>query len=212
MVWLLFEPFFEDFHRFVDLAEGAVRQRQKSSGLPVLRPEQDHFAEARDRLLRPLQPVQEDAEVGVRINVIGIQANGCSIGVFGFDRVTRRAQQYAEIAVCIGVIRIERNGPLVGIDGLVEPALRLQDDAQVAITVGPVGPQLQTLFDERDRLVTPPLLMRKHTGIVQGVMVVGGNLKNSAIDLLRLRELLILLQEDGDRNRLLESQFARRRF
>ena len=107
VVRLLIEPFLEDLHGLVDLADGAVRQRQKSSGFPVLRPQRDRFAEARDRLLASLQPRQENAQVVVRIDVIGVQANGCSIGVFGFDRFARRPQQHAKIAVRIRMIWIQ---------------------------------------------------------------------------------------------------------
>ena len=178
----------------------------------MLRPEQDHFAEARDRLLRPPQPVQEDAEVGVGIKVIRVQANGCSIGGLRFDRFVGRPQQDAEIAVRIRVIRIERNGALVRIDGLIQPALRPEDDAQVAVPVRPVGHEPEALLDEGDGVVISTLLMREHACIVQRLGMVGGDVENPAIDRLRLSELLVLLQQDGDRHRFLERQFARRRF
>jgi hypothetical protein len=38
---------------------------------------------------------------------------------------------------------------------------------------------------------------------------IGSDVENPAVDLRRLSELLVFLQENGDRNRLLESQFAR---
>ena len=101
VVGLLIEPFLENRHGLVDLADGAVRQRQKSPGFPVLRPQRDRLAEARDRLLGSLQSRQKNAQVGVRIDVIGVHANGFSIGVFGFERFARRPQHHAEIAVRI---------------------------------------------------------------------------------------------------------------
>ena len=51
IVRLFREPFLEDLDRLVDLAERAVRQRQQPARLPVLRPERDHLAEARDGFL-----------------------------------------------------------------------------------------------------------------------------------------------------------------
>ncbi len=72
MVRLLLEPFLEDLHRLVDLAERAVRQRQQSPRFGVLRPERDDLAEADDRFVRPLLAVQQDAEVGVRVECSGL--------------------------------------------------------------------------------------------------------------------------------------------
>ena len=62
------------------------------------------------------------------------------------------------------------------------------------------------------RFVAPPLLMREHARIVQRVRMVGRRLEHAAIQLLGLDELLIFLQQDGERHRLLERQLARRCF
>ena len=72
--------------------------------------------------------------------------------------------------------------------------------------------QREAPLDERERFVAPPLLMREDAGIVQRVRMVGCHLEHAAIHLLGLRELLVFLQQDGERDRLLERQLARRRF
>ena len=55
-----------------------------------------------------------------------------------------------------------------------------------------------------------PLLMRKNARIVQRAGMIGRRLEHAAVDLVGLNELLVLLQKNGDRNRLLERQLARR--
>ena len=90
--------------------------------------------------------------------------------------------------------------------------MRLEDDAQVAVAIRAVGHESEALLDECDSFVAPTLLMGEHTRIMQRFGMVGGDVENPAIDLLRLSELLVFLQVDGDRNRLLESQFSRWRF
>jgi len=80
------------------------------------------------------------------------------------------------------------------------------------MAIRPIRHQRQAPLDERDRFVVPSLLMREYTGIVQRVRMIGGHLEHPPIQLLRLYELLIFLQKDGECDRLLERQFARRRF
>ena len=65
-------------------------------------------------------------------------------------------------------------------------------------------------FDERNGFFVSPLLMRKHARIVQRAGMIGRRLEHAAVDLVGLNELLVLLQKNGDRNRLLERQLARR--
>src|SRR5437879_5871945 len=67
--WLFFEPFFEDIHRLIDLAQCAVRQRQQLSRFAVLRSERDHFAVARRGFFGALQPVEQNAQVGIRVDM-----------------------------------------------------------------------------------------------------------------------------------------------
>ncbi len=67
MVRLLLKPSFEHFHRFVDVTKGAVRQRQQSPSLGMLRPERDDFTEADERLLHTSLGVQQDTEVRERV-------------------------------------------------------------------------------------------------------------------------------------------------
>ena len=90
-----------------DLAQRAVRQRQQLARFGVLRPERDHLAVARRGFLGPLQPVEQNAEVGVCVDVLGIQPDGCAIRGFRFDRLSGCPQQYAEIVVGIRVARID---------------------------------------------------------------------------------------------------------
>jgi len=92
VLWLFFEPFFENVHRLADCAQRAVRQRQKPSRFPVLRPERDHLAVARGRFRSSFQPIEQDAQVGVRVNMIWIQLNGCAIRGFRFGRFSGRPQ------------------------------------------------------------------------------------------------------------------------
>ena len=57
VVRLFFEPFFEDVHGLADVAQRAVRERQKPSRFPVLRPERDHLAVARRGFLVRFNPL-----------------------------------------------------------------------------------------------------------------------------------------------------------
>ncbi len=153
---------FEDSHRFVDLAEHAVRQRQQSPSLGVLRPERDDLTEADDRFLRPLLAVEQDAEVGVRVRVVGARANGGSIGRFRFDRFALRPQEDTEIVVGIGMIWIECNRVLTCRDRLVQPESIAQDDPQIAVPVRLIGLELETPLDQRNGLLAASLLMSEH--------------------------------------------------
>ena len=137
MARLLLEPFFEDAHGFVDLAEHAVRQRQQSPSLGVLRPERDDLAEAGDRFVRPLLAVQQDAQVGVRVRMLRTRANGGSIGGFRFDELALRPQEDPEIVVRIGMIRIERNRVLTRDDRLIQLEAIPQDDRPDCCTSPP---------------------------------------------------------------------------
>jgi hypothetical protein len=56
------------------------------------------------------------------------------------------------------------------------------------------------------------LLMREYASVVQGSRMIWGYLDNAAIQLVRLRELLIFLQQDGELERLLDRQLACRSF
>jgi hypothetical protein len=90
IIGLFVEPFFEDLHGLADLAECAVRQCQKPSRIPVLRLQRDHLAIARRRFLRSLQPVEQDAQVGVRVNMLWIQLNSGAIRSFRLGRFSGR--------------------------------------------------------------------------------------------------------------------------
>ena len=144
--------------------------------------------------------------------MIGIQLNGRAIRGFRFDRFSGRPQQHAEIAVGIRVARVDGDRTLVGVDRRFQLAVRLEDDAQIAVAIRLIRRERQAPLDERDRLVAPPLLMREDAGIVQRARMIRGRLEHPAIQLLGLHELLVLLQQDGERDRLVERQLARRRF
>ncbi len=71
---------------------------------------------------RPLQAVEQDAEVGVGVDVLRVEPDGRPVRRLGLDRLAGRPQQHAEIAVGIGVSRIEGDRALVGRDRFVETA------------------------------------------------------------------------------------------
>ena len=52
--------------------------------------------------------------------------------------------------------------------------------------------------------------MREHAGVVQRVRMIGGGLEHAAVELVGFGELFVLLQQDRERDRLLERQLARR--
>ena len=54
--------------------------------------------------------------------------------------------------------------------------------------------------------------MREYAGVVQGARMIWGYLENAAIQLMGLRELAIFLQQDGERDGLLDRQLACRSF
>ena len=58
------------------------------------------------------------------------------------------------------------------------------------------------------RFVGAPLLMREDAGVVQRGRMIGDHLEHPAIQLPGLDELLVLLKQDGERDRLLERQLA----
>ncbi len=162
-VRLLFQPLFEYFDRLVDFTERAVRYRQQSAGLGMLRTQRDDFREAHGRFVRPLLAVQQDAEVVVRVQVLWIDANSGSICRFRFDHLVRGSQDNAEIVVRIGMVRIECNRALICDDRIVQLESILQDDPQVAVPVRPIGLEFETPLDQRDCLVAPGLLMSEHS-------------------------------------------------
>ena len=138
--------------------------------------------------------------------MLGVQADGGAIGLFRFDRLALRSQDDTEIVVCVGVIRIDGDGALVRAERFVQPELILQDDPQVAVPVRALGSELEAPLDQRDCLLAPRLLMGEHSRVVQSVGVVGRDLEDAAVDLARSRPLLVLLQHDGERYRLVQAE------
>jgi hypothetical protein len=140
--------------------------------------------------------------------MLWIQLNGGAIRGFRFGRFSGRPQQHAEIAVGIRVALVDGDRTLVGVDRGFQLAGRLEDDAQVAVAIRPIRRERQAALDEHDRFVASPLLMREYAGIVQRIMIIRVDLEHPAIQLLRFDELIILLQQDGERDRLVERQLA----
>ena len=132
---LLLEPFGEDLHGAVHLTQHTVRQRKQSSPFTMFRLQGDDPGEALGGLYRSVQSVEQDAQVRVRVDVTGIQADRRSIGGFGLLRPACRAQHCAEIVVRIRMTRVECDGSLVGVDGLVQPAVRLEHNPEIAMRV-----------------------------------------------------------------------------
>ena len=95
---------------------------------------------------------------------------------------------------------------------IARPACRrLKDDAQVVVAVRAIGISARLRSIERDRFVAPSLLMRQDAGVVQRGGMIRGRLEHAAIQLLGLDELIVLLKQDRERDRLVERQLARRR-
>jgi hypothetical protein len=106
--------------------------------------------------------------------------------------------------------RIDRNRTPVRVDCALQPVVRLEDDAEVAVPIRLIGHQREAPLDERERFAVPPLLMREHTRVVQRTRMIGCRLEHSAVYLVGLGPLLVLLQKDRERDRLLERQLTRR--
>jgi hypothetical protein len=110
----------------------------------------------------------------------------------------------------VRVARIDGDRTPVRVDCEVQPFVRLEDDAEVAVPVRLIGHERDASLDEREGLVVPPLLMREHTGVVQRTRMIGCSLEYPAVHLVGLNELLVFLQNDRERDRLLERQLTRR--
>ena len=206
---LVLEPLFEDLHRFLGLAKRAVREREQPPRVPVLRPQRDDLREARRRFARALQPVEQDAEVRVRVDVAGIDRDRRAVLRFGAGRIAGGPQQHAEVVVGVRVARLEGDRAPVRLDRLIEPAGRLKDDAEVAVAVRAIRHDEEAALDELDRLVMPSLLMGEDAGEVERVGMPRVRLEHAAIHLVRCVELVALLQRDRERDGLVDRELAR---
>ena len=84
IVGLVLEPLLEDLHRLVGLAERAVREREQPPRVPVLRPQRDRPCRSTPPLPRVrFKPVEQDAEVRVRVDVAGIDRDRRAVRRFG---------------------------------------------------------------------------------------------------------------------------------
>ena len=210
IVRLLFEPLLEDLRSLAEFAQGAMRQRQKLARFAIFRPQRDHLAVARRGFPGALQGVEQNAQVGIRVDMFGVQPDGFAIRGFRFDRLSGRSQQHTQIVVGVGVTGIEGDRTPVRNDRRLQPALRLKDDAAIAAPVRLVGREREAALDQRERFVVAPPLVREHAGVMQRTGVIGRGLEDAAEQLVGLGELLVLLQDDRERDRFLERQRARR--
>ena len=104
----------------------------------------------------------------------------------------------------IGVTRVDGDRLLIRVDRRLQLARRLENDAEVVVAIRPARRDRKALLDERDGFVAVPLLMRQHARIVQRVRMIRRRVEHATIQLLGFDELLIFLQQDGERDRLVE--------
>ena len=212
IVRLFREPLLENLRGLAELAQGAVRQRQELPRFAIFRAQRDHPAVAGRGFLGALQAVEQNAEIGVGVDMFGVQPDGRAIGGFRFDRPSGRPQQHTQIVVGIGVAGIDRDRAPVRLDGGVQPAIRLEDHAAVAAPVRLVGREREAALDQREGFAVAALLVCEQPGVVQRTRMIGCSLEHAAVDRVGLIELLVLLQQDRERHRFLERQLTRRRF
>ena len=174
----------------------------------MLRLERDDLREAERRFALALLAVQQNAEVVVRVRVVGVDANGRSIRRLRFDDLSFGSQHDAQVVVSVCVIRVECDRLLVRRGRLVQLKPILQDDPEIAVPVGPIGLELEASRDQGDGLLALRLLMRENSREVQRVGMVGLRVEDGAVDLRSGRPLLGLLQHDRDRQRFVEAQRA----
>ncbi len=206
IVRLVPEPFVEDVDRLLDFTERVVREGQQPSRLRMLRPERDDLREAERGFPLAPQAVEQDAEVVVRIRMVGVDLDRRSICRLRIDDASLRAEDDAEVVVGVRVLRVESDRPLVRGGRFVQPEAILQDDPEIAVPVGPIGLELETPRDQRDGVVVSLLLMGEHSGEVQRAGMIGRDFEDAPVDLRSRRPLLGLLQHDRDRQRLVEAQ------
>ena len=108
----------------------------------------------------------------------------------------------------VGVIRIECNRMLERDDRLVQLEPILEDDPEIAVPVRLIGLELETSPEQSKGLVAARLLMGENAREMKRAGMVGRGLEDPAVDLPRGCPLLVLLQDDRDRQRLVEAQRA----
>ena len=153
IVRLLAEPVVEDLDRLVDLAERVVREGQQPARLRMLRPERDHLREAERGLPAAPEAVEQDAEVVVRIGVVGVDADRRSIRRLRVGDASLRTQDDAEVVVRVRVLQVERDSPLVRRDRLVQPEPSCRTIPRLLCQSAPIGLELETPRDQRDGIV-----------------------------------------------------------
>jgi hypothetical protein len=76
------------------------------------------------------------------------------------------------------------------------------------VPVGALRLHGEAAFDQRDGVVAPALLMRQDAGEVEGVGVIWSGVEDAAVDVGGGRELVVLVQDERDRQRFAEAERA----
>ena len=207
---LLFEPFLEDRHRLADLAQHAVRQRQELSRLAVLGPERDYLAVARCGLLGALRRVEQNPEVGVRVDVFGIEPDGGRYMASASAGSPAARNSTPRLLWALAWRGSSATARRYDGDRGVEPVVGLEDDAEIAYPVRLPGRQREAALDQREaprRCVPADVRARRRSAArVDG----RARLEHAAVHLVGLDQLPVFLQLDRDRDRLLKRQLAGR--
>ena len=123
---LFFEPFFQDTGGLCELAQRAVRHRQQLAGFAMLWPERDHSAVTRRSYFGTLQAVEQNAQVDIGVDVFRVQANGCAVRSFRFDRLPVARNSTPRLLWALAS-RVDSDRMPVRIDSGIQSAIRLQD-------------------------------------------------------------------------------------
>ena len=99
-------------------------------------------------------------------------------------------------------------GCLVTLAPLVAPRLCLVGDAEVALPVRATRLASQAALHQHDGLVASSSLLSEDARVVQRLGMIRDGREDPAVERLGLAELLIPLQQDGDRDRFVERQLA----
>src|ERR1700742_2317230 len=175
--------------------------------------QRDGLAEAVRGFLGTVQAIEQDAEIGVRIHMVWTQADRRAVGGLGSLRTARGPQQDAEIAVRGGVAGIEFNGAFVLGNRVAESATGLQNDSKIAVPVRLIRAECETLPDEVDGFIGSALLVRQQAAVVKGVRMLRRHVEHACIQLFRLGQVVLLLQQNRQRDGLVDRQRPRlRRF
>lgn len=97
-----------------------------TSGVAMLRPERDHSAVTRRSYFGTLQAVEQNAQVDIGVDVFRVQANGCAVRSFRFDRLPVARNSTPRLLWALAS-RVDSDRMPVRIDSGIQSAIRLQD-------------------------------------------------------------------------------------